>query len=418
MIPGFWLYLAIVFLIFCSAFFSASEIAFAAANRMRLKKAAETGKRRALWARAISEHYDKALCTILMGNNLVNIGASSLATAAALSLAGDAGAAYAAGIMTVIILIFGEIIPKRLGRQAADSFIFIASPPLRFLMLLTGPLVFIVMKIVSALSRFWGGKESSAAFTDDELVTVIETVEEEGIIDGERSDFLQSAVEFAGIEAGEIVTHRLDLTALDIDDSPEAIFKTVLSAPFSRFPVYKGSIDNVIGILHVNHLLKALVETRDPPIKPLLSEAYFVHKSKKIQSILAEMQRRQFQMAVVLDDFGGVLGILTMEDILEQIVGDIWDETDTIHHHWKKLGEDLFEVDGTLNMREFIDLFDLKDSDFEDSSVTAGGWAMETLGDIPREGDRFEYGDLAITVTAMDDLRIQKLLVELKPPAK
>jgi CBS domain containing-hemolysin-like protein len=353
-----------------------------------------------------------------MGNNRVNIGASALAAAIALSLAGDAGAVYAAGIMTVLILIFGEIIPKRLARQAADRFVFIVAPPLRFLMIVTGPLVFVVMKLVSAVSRLWGGRGTAAAFTDDELVTVIETVEEEGIIDGRRSDFLQSAVEFAEIEAGQILTHRLDVAALDIDSSPDRIYKTVLSAPFSRFPVYQGGIDNIIGILHVNHLLKAMIETREPSVKPLLSQAYFVPKSKKIQSILAEMQRRQFQMAVVIDNFGGVLGILTMEDILEQIVGDIWDETDTIHHHWKKLEETLFEADGTLNMRDFIDLFDLNENDFEDNYVTAGGWAMEMLNDIPKAGDRFEYNGLTITVTAMDDLRIKKLQVRLKPPAK
>jgi CBS domain containing-hemolysin-like protein len=410
-----WLYVAIVLLIACSAFFSGSEIAYASANKLRLKKAAEKGGRRAKWARAISDHYDKALCTILMGNNLVNIAASSAATTIALSLVGEVGAAYAAIIMMVIILIFGEIVPKQLAQRRADSFVLLVSPPLRFLMIVTRPLVFVVLRIVSVVSRLWGGRGAVAPFTGDELVTIIETVEEEGVIGEERSDLLQSAVEFADIEAGEIITHRIDVVALDIDAGLDEILDTCLSAPFSRFPVYRGSIDNVIGVLHLNHLLKALLDTREPSIKALLSEAYFVPKSKPVQSILAEMQRRQFQLAVVIDDFGGTLGILTMEDILETIVGDIWDETDTIHHEWKLLGADRYEVDGALSMRVFIDLFDLNENDFEDDYVTVGGWAMEMLGTIPKAGDCFEYNDLVITVKSMDDLRIQTLLVDHLP---
>jgi CBS domain containing-hemolysin-like protein len=418
MIADFWPYIVIVLLLLCSAFFSGSEIAYASANKLRLKKAAEKGSRRAKWAKTISDHYDRALCTILMGNNMVNIAASSLATTIALSLVGELGAAYAALIMTVIILIFGEIVPKQLAQQKADKVVILVSPLLRFLMILTRPLVFIVMRIVDLVSRLWGGKSKAAPLTDDELVTIIETVEEEGVIGEERSDLLQSAVEFAEIEAGEIITHRTDLTALDIDAGLEEILRICLSAPFSRFPVYKDGIDNIIGVLHLNHLLKALIDDREPSIRALLSEAWFIPRSKKVQSVLTEMQRRQLQMAVVIDDFGGTLGILTMEDILEQIVGDIWDETDTIRHEWKKLGENRFEIDGTMGIHDFLDLFDLSENDFEDGYVTSGGWAMDMLETIPRRGDHFDYGDLTITVAAMDELRIKKLLVEKNRPRK
>jgi CBS domain containing-hemolysin-like protein len=407
----FWLYIGIVLLIVCSAFFSGSEIAYASANKLRLKKAAEKGGRRAKWARAISDHYDRALCTILMGNNLVNIAASSAATTIALSLVGEVGAAYAAIIMMVIILIFGEIVPKQLAQEKADHFVLLVSPPLRFLMIITRPLVFVVLRIVAVVSRLWGGRGAVTPLTDDELVTIIETVQEEGVIGEERSDLLQSAVEFAAIEAEEIITHRTDVVAVDIDHSLEDIIDTCLSAPFSRFPVYQGSMDYIIGVLHLNHLLKALLDTRQPSIRALLSEAYFVPKSKPVQSILAEMQRRQLQLAVVIDDFGGTLGILTMEDILETIVGDIWDEKDTIHHEWRRLGAENYEVDGALRIRDFIALFDLQGSDFRDDYVTAGGWAMEMLGSIPRPGDCFDYNGLTITVKAMDDLRIQTLLI-------
>jgi CBS domain containing-hemolysin-like protein len=407
----YWPYISIILLIICSAFFSASEIAYASANKLRLKKAAEAGGLRAKWAQAISSHYDRALCTILLGNDLVNIAASSVATVIALSLIGEQGVFYATLIMTILILIFGEIVPKQLAIRKADALILFLSPLLRFLMVITKPLVWVVMKLLAGISRLWGGKGQESGMTNDELVTIIETVEEEGIIDEERSDLLQSALGFSEIKAREIITHRLDVIALNIADDLESIMKTAMSAPYSRFPVYEGSIDTIIGVLHINHLLKALLDTDAPSIRSLLTEVCYVHRSKTLPVVLAEMQRRKIQMAVVSDDFGGTMGILTMEDILEQIVGEIWDETDVVRDEFRKIGEDGYEVDGNMGIYDFLDHLGLSDHHFENKFITTGGWAIDMLGGFPQEGDSFTYQNLTITITEIEDLRIKKLQI-------
>lgn len=409
----YWPYIAIVFLILCSAFFSSSEIAYASANKLRLKKASETGGLRQRWAQAISEQYERALCTILMGNNLVNIGASSVATLIALSLVGEVGAAYATGIMTVLILIFGEILPKQIAKKHADSFVLVMSPPLRLLMMITGPLVVVVMAVVENVSRIWGGKSEKIAMTEDELITIIETVEEEGIIDEVRRDLLQSAIEFAEITAEEITTHRVDILSIDINDSMDEILKIAEELPYSRIPVCDGSMDNIIGVLFLNHLWKALLDRESPSVRELLTEVCYVHKSKSLPVILEEMQRRKTHMAVVIDDYGGTLGIITMEDILEQLVGDIWDESDEIRNELVEVGENLFEVDGGMSIYGFLERLDMDDSEFEDHFVTIGGWAIEMLKDFPSLGESFLYKNLKVTVAEMTELRITKLEVRI-----
>ncbi len=411
----YWPYIAIVFLILCSAFFSSSEIAYASANKLRLKKASEAGGLRERWAQAISEQYERALCTILMGNNLVNIGASSVATLIALSLVGEVGVAYATGIMTVLILIFGEILPKQIAKKYADSFVLTASPLLRLLMMITGPLVVVVMAAVERVSQIWGGKSEKTAMTEDELITIIETVEEEGIINEVRRELLQSAIEFAEITAEEITTHRVDILSIDINDSVDEILQIAEESPYSRIPVCDGSMDNIIGVLFLNHLWKALLDRKPPHIRELLTEACYVHKSKTLPVILEEMQGRKTHMAVVIDDYGGTLGIITMEDILEQLVGDIWDESDEIRNELVEIGENLFEVDGSMSIYDLLERLDMDDSEFEDHFVTIGGWAIEMLKDFPKLGESFLYRTLRVTVVEMAELRITKLEVRVMP---
>ena len=255
-------YVFIAFLLLCSAFFSSTEIAFASVNKTRLKQRAEEGSLRNKWALEISEHYDKALCTILIGNNLVNIASSSVATVIAMSLVGDAGVAVATGIMTVLLLIFGEIMPKQLAKQFCDTYAVTSTPLLRALMIITSPLVFIFMKMIDVLSRLWGGKTQDDGITIEDIASIIETVEEEGVIDEDRSELLQSAIEFDETEAREIITHRMDMLALDINDDPDAIIAAALESRYSRIPIYDGRIDNIIGILYVNHLLRELMDGR------------------------------------------------------------------------------------------------------------------------------------------------------------
>ena len=411
--------LSLLALILCSAFFSGSEIAFASINRMRLKKAAEEGGLRARVTQEIAEHYEKTLATVLIGNNLVNMAVSSVATLAAISFVGEAkGPSLATLVSTVLILTFGEITPKILAKKHSDGFAGAVALPLRALMLLLGPLVAIVLWLVDRVSQAWGGKPQPAAVTEDELVTLIETVEDEGVIDEDRSDLLQSAIEFSEIEAQEITTHRVDMLAIDIEESPEEVERIVNRSPFSRIPVYEGSIDNIIGVLQLNHYYKKRLEGEVFDLRELLTEPCFVPQSLRLPRVLAEMKRRKLHLAVVVDEYGGTLGILTMEDVLEQLVGEIWDETDEIVDECRQIDETHYEVHGSMSIYDFLEQMELDDHDFEEEFVTLGGWAIEVLEGFPRPGDHFDYKSLSITVTEMDELRVTRLLVERRPPAE
>ena len=409
--------LSMIFLIACSAFFSGSEIAFASANRLRLKKAAEEGGFRARVTDYIAENYDNALCTVLIGNNIVNMAASSVATLAAIAVVGEAtGPAWATFFSTILILIFGEITPKIVAKQHCDGFAGAVALPLRLLMVLLSPLVAVVLWLVDKISVLWGGEPKPAAVTEFDVVTLIETVEDEGVIDEERSDLLQSAIEFSEIEAQEITTHRVDMLAIDIEEPLDEVERIVNHSPFSRIPVYEGSIDNIIGVLQLNHFYKKMLDGRDFELRDILTPACFVPQTLRLPLVLAEMKRRKLHLAVVVDEYGGTLGILTMEDVLEQLVGDIWDETDEIIDECHQIDETHYEVRGSMSIYDFLELMDLDDKDFEEEFVTLGGWVIDVLEGFPKVGDSFDYKNLTITVTEMDELRVTRLLVERHEP--
>ncbi|MBQ9952688.1 MAG: HlyC/CorC family transporter [Clostridia bacterium] len=408
-------YLFIVFLLICSAFFSSTEIAFASANKTRLKQRAEDGSLRNKWALEISDHYDKALCTILIGNNLVNIASSSAATVIAMSLVGDAGVAVATGVMTVLLLIFGEILPKQLAKQFCDSYAVAATPLLRAIMIITSPLVYIFMKLIAVLSRLWGGRSQDDSITIEDIASIIETVEEEGVIDEERSELLQSAIEFDETEAREIITHRMDMLALDINDDSDAIIAAALDSHYSRIPIYDGRIDNIIGILHVNHLLRELMDGRKPCIRDLITDVEFVPQSKKLPAVLEQLRQHKNHMAVVTDEYGGTFGIITMEDILEELVGDIWDETDEIDPDITEETENSFLMDGSMMLSDFLEYIEEEDEELEDHITTVGGWATEVLGDYPDEGQSFQYRSYVVTIQESDEFRVTRLHVQRVP---
>ena len=411
-------YILITVLICFSAFFSGSEIAFASANKMRMKKAAESGSKKAKLAYYIYERYDKALTTILIGNNLVNMASSAIATVIAIKLMGESGAAIATVAMTVIILIFGEIVPKILAKDHCDVFTLAAAPFLRFLMLITAPIVFVVMKLLDVMNRTWATQKKEPSVTEEDLVSIIETVEDEGIIDEERSDLLQSAIEFSEISAQEIITPRVDMLAIDIDDDLDSIIELANHSSYSRIPVYEDSIDNIIGILYLNHFFKQVVDTKEFSLRDLLMDVCFIHKSMKLPAVLAELKRRKMHMAIVTDEYGGTLGVVTMEDVLEQLVGEIWDESDEIVEEFTDVGENIHEVDADISIYDFLEYFDLDDRDFESDYTTVGGWAIEMLNGFPNPGDTFTYKNLTVTVDKMQEHRIIQVLVKVDPPQK
>ncbi len=408
-------YLGIVILIAFSAFFSGSEIAFASVNTLRLQSKADKGSKPAQVAYYICQQYDKALCTILIGNNLVNIASSSLATVIALQLVGDSGAIYATGVMTVLILTFGEIMPKIVAKDQSDGFVLLVSYPLRLLMLVTKPLVIAITWLLNQIAKLWGGTPAPDPMTADELMTMIETVEDEGVIDEDRSDLLQSAVSFGETTVEQVLTPRVDLVAIDLQDSREDILHTMETSRFSRIPVYEEDIDSIQGILYLNHAYRVLADAPDTPIRDLLLPAVFLHRSTRLPIAMRELRSRRLQMAVVLDDFGGTCGVVTLEDILEEIVGDIWDENDTIEEDFCQLDETHFRLSGSVSLDDLLWEADLEQFEDEFDSTTVGGWITELNGGFPTLGQELVWKNLRLKVDALDDRRVLQVSVEILP---
>ena len=415
-------YIGILVCLALSAFFSGSEIALTSANMMRMKKAADEGSKTAAVACRILQDFDRILSTILIGNNLVNIAASAIATVIAMNLfPGEegVGAALATLIMTVLILIFGEIVPKIVSKEHAERISRLCAIPLRVLMWILAPVVYLIVGAVNLISRLWKKEEqeNEPSVTEDDLVSIIETAEEEEVIDEDKSDLLQSAIEFSDITVEEILTPRTEMIAIDIEDTPEEILETVLESPHSRLPVYEDTPDEILGVLALNHYLKEYAANKTVDIRALLMEPCFFHKTMKLPAALEELRRRQIHMAIVMDEYGGTLGIITLEDILEQIVGDIWDETDEIVHEMTQTGENTYEAVADMNVYDFFEQLDVDTRDFESEYTSLGGWATEMCASDPHVGDSFEYKNLYIVITEMDDLRVTRLSVRVTPIA-
>ncbi|MEN6339578.1 MAG: hemolysin family protein, partial [Clostridiaceae bacterium] len=394
-----WSYLAIVGLLALSAFFSGSEIAYAKSNRLRLRAATEEGSVLAKVAYYIYQAYDNALVTILIGNNLVNIAASSLATVIAVALIGDNGAWIATLIMTVLIITFGEIVPKIVASQVPEGFARAVSIPLRALMTLLFPFVWLLSLLLNGIDKLLKKRVGDTpSVTEEDLETILDTVEDEGVIDEDRADLLQSALDFDEVLAYEILTPRVDMVAIDIDDEKDEILRTIFDSPYSRIPIYRDTVDNVIGVLHLNRVFKALADGAEINLSQMMMPATFVYKTMALPDVLKVMKKRKSHLVVVTDEYGGTMGVLSMEDVLEQLVGDIWDESDEVDEEIVSLGGGRFDVDADMRIEDFFEELDIDDRDFDDDNTTLGGWAIEQLGRYPRVGDQFDYRNLTITI--------------------
>ena len=415
----------ILLMLVLSAFFSGSEISFNAANKMRLRKAGEAGSKTAKLANKISEHFTIALSAILIGNNLANIAASTAATSIAIALlsgvsGGDAIAStLATVIMTIIVLIFGEIVPKLLCKQHADTVVMWIAIPVLILMIVLSPAVAVVMGLLWVLRLIWGkDKNEGVDVTEEEFSSIIDTVEEEGVIDEGQSDLLQSTLEFHETTIEEVMTPRIDLTTIDIDDDRESIIDTIENSTYSRIPVYEDSIDNIIGILYLNQYYRAAVDDPNADIREMLMKPCFLHKTMYLPDALRHLRDRRTHIAIVIDEFGGTMGVVTIEDILEELVGDIWDESDEIITDIVKTGENTYEVLGEANIYDFFNEIDYEPRDFESDYSTVGGWAIENLNSDPHVGDSFTSGRLYVIVTEMDEMRVTKVTAVLNKPSE
>lgn len=408
---------SLVVLIALSGFFSASEMSFSSANHIRLENLMESGDKRAKAACYVIDHFDNSLSAILIGNNLVNIASSSISSVAAILIAGENYTALATAIITVLIIIFGETMPKIVAKKNANRLSLAFGGVIRALSFLLRPVIFLVVGAVNLLTRGMSGEdEEDEDAAVEELQSIIETVEDEGVIDEDRSELLQAALDFSDISASEVMTARVDMLAIDVDDDPAEIYKTIEDAPYSRLPVYEGSIDNIIGLLYLNHYFKAMVDGGVADIRNMIIEPCYVYKTMKLPAVLGELKRKKTHMAVVTDEYGGSMGIITMEDVLEQLVGEIWDETDEIEPEVVETSKGVYELDGDLSIGDFLELMQWDEDAFDTDSATIGGWCIEMLGHFPQPGESFDYENLTVTVESMDGLRVERIKVKVNPP--
>ena len=413
-------YLLIFFLLLGSAFFSGTEIAYTSLSKLKMKRDSENPSTAQKLVGFIYNHYDYALSTVLVGNNLVNIGATSVATVLAVNLAvrmdgritDQTASTIVTLVMTVLILIIGEITPKMVARRCSETIAKIAAWPLLILMILFFPVVWISTGIVNLFSILWKKDAQAVTITEEELENLLDTAEDEGVIDESETELLQSALEFTDLDAADILTPRIDVIGFELHDSMDFILDTIAETQFSRYPVYERTIDHVVGILYVKHLLKELVDNKDVQLTDLLLEPVYIPKTMKLHDIMDEFRSHQSHMVIVADEYGGIMGVVTMEDVLEQLVGEIWDENDDIVNDWQQLDKYRWECSGDMNLTEFFDNLDLDDEQLESDCATVGGWATENIGTMPVAFDSFDYLQYTILVKHVDENhRISRLLI-------
>ena len=389
-----------------SAYFSATETAFSSLNRNRLKVLADSGNKRAALALRLAGDYDRLISTILIGNNIVNITVASVGTLLFVELYGDVGATVSTVVVTVVVLIFGEITPKSIAKDAPERFALFSAPFIRLWIWVLTPLNFLFSQWKRLVSRFFKTDEN-AKMSHEELLLFMEDVEQGGGIDENEGELLRNALEFRDLTAAEILTHRIELEAVDIGESREEIASAFTRSRFSRLLVYRDTIDQIVGVLHQKDFYVNGKMT-DQPIAEIMTEPLFVYQHTKIRDILKMLQHQKSHIAVVVDDFGGTLGIVTMEDILEELVGEIWDEHDEVEEDFEKLGDGVYRVDCSVNLEDFMDFFGVR---LESDSVSVGGWVMERLNRVPVRGEVFTADGLEITVSELNAHRVSYITV-------
>ena len=416
-----YLLIPIFVLLVVGAFFSAAETAFSSANTIRLKnRQKQNGSLAYFTAVKILDNYDDYLSTVLIGNNIANMAISALATIIVVDIFKSDDYAWVSTLATtLLVLTFGEVIPKVLAKQLPEGYCIIAAVPIYVLSFVLKPLNIFIVAFVNLVSKLWQSNVSDAdAVSEDDFENIIDIVEDEGVLDEEQCDLLQNALDFDEVLAYEIITHRVDLEALDIRDPYEVNVKKCLETTFSRLPVFEDNADNIIGVLHLNHFYKAYVENKKVSIRELLLPVTYVHKTMPLPDVLDKMRENKCHMVVVLDEYGGTMGIVTLEDVMEQLVGEIWDEGDEIEREFVEVGENLYEADGDMRVYDFFDEFDIdieEEESFENDSATVGGWTLTMLDGVCEEGSQFTFDNLIIKVLSADGFRIERIGVEVIP---
>ncbi len=408
-------FILLIVLILLSAFFSMSEIALNSVNVLKLKKASESGDKKAKRALRIIDNINESVYTILFGNDFVNIFSTSLATIVGNELLKNVtNSSYTNLIISVamfmLILTFGEVMPKSIGLKFNYQITRLVSLPLKIFIIILKPIVFIIDKFVNFVSKPFIKEDSEDVITDDELIEMVETIEEEGVINEKQGDLLKSAIEFTDTTVYEIMTPRVEIFALDINEDNEEIYKSPEFSMYSRIPIYEDSIDNIIGVVTVKQVLKLCLKGEKIDLRTLMREPIYVHKSKQISSMLKDFKKTKNHIAVIIDEFGGTEGIVTMEDIVEELVGEIWDETDEIEEDYQQKNENTYIIDGSMNIDDFFSLLEIED-DIDSEYTTVSGFCIEQLERFARVGDTFDFKNLTIEILEIEEFTVAKIKV-------
>ena len=404
-------------LVLCAAYFGVAETAFASASRNKLKTAADRGDPKAQKALDVLDNFDRAITTILIGTNIVHIATASIVTVAVTRRWGLSAVSISTILTTLVVFFAGEMLPKSIAKKYPERFSKATAGSLLALMTLLYPLSAALTWIGQTAARLTKG-DAEISVTEDELYDIIEDMTEEGTLDEEQGDLISSALQFGDVTVESVLTPRVDLVAIDIADSLEEILSCIKSTNHSRLPVYEGSVDNIIGVLQIRRFIKAyLHEGSALDIRPLLDEVFFVHQSSNIDELLPVMSKRRLNMAIVTDNYGGTLGLVTVEDILEELVGEIWDEDDVVEETVVDLPDGSVEADADESVSDVFEHMAFEDPEGDEELVNTlmGEWAYEQFTAIPRPGDSFRYHDLVVTVSQMEHNRILKLIVARKP---
>lgn len=403
--------IAMLVCILFSAYFSATETAFSTANKTRLKALAEKGNKRAELALRLAENYDKLISSILIGNNIVNIALASIGTILFVELIGDIGATVSTAVVTVAVLIFGEITPKSVAKDYPEKFAMLSAPFINLCIFLFTPLNYLFSQWKKLIGKLFGTNEE-AKMSQEELLLLLEEVQQDGSIDENEGELLRNAVTFGDLEVQDILTHRVDLEAVPTTATKEEVANKFTSTRFSRLLVYEGTIDKIVGVVNLKDFYYGTGVT-DKPLTEIMTPPVFIHQTEKVDHLLEILQTTKSHITVVVDEYGGTLGIVTMEDILEQLVGEIWDEHDEVAEPFRQTGERTYEVDCTISLVDFCNFFD---TTTDSESVSVGGWIMDQMECIPSEGDRFIHENLTVTVKKTDEHRVEFVTVEVAEP--
>lgn len=406
--------IAIVVLLSFSAIFSATETAYSSSSKIKLKSMSNDGNKKAEGVLKILENFDKFLTTVLIGNNIVNISAATVSTLLfTMLIKGGEGATVSTVVITVLTLMFGEVAPKSLAKQAPESFACVMLPFVQFCEFIFTPLSSILTGwtyIVSHIIHV----ENDDSDISDELQTMVDEAEKEGDLEEHESDLISAAIEFNDLDVKDVLTPRVDIVAIDITSTHEQIEKVFRLNSFSRLPVYENSVDNIVGVIHEKDFYELMYHNNKGPIRRIIKPVIYTSPNTKISTLLKQLQAAKLHLAVVLDEYGGTEGLITLEDIIEELVGEIWDEHDIVEDFYTQVDENTWIVKGDAEIDDLIERFDVEEEDEEFDFITVSGWAIAELHHIPKVNEEFDYKNLHVTITKADQRKVLEVRVVIQ----